>query len=116
MKSFLKKPKIRSKKHLNFLKQLNCVRCGRSPCDPHHLKSGTDSGMATKSGDNWVIPVCHEHHMEIHQKGERTFFSDIDSAKALAQKLYEITANSKGDYTLDEMIRGCELVAEFRRG
>jgi hypothetical protein len=49
--------------------------------------------MSIKPSDDWCLSVCHAHHLEIHQKGEKTFFRDMDKARQLAQELYLNTGN-----------------------
>ena len=44
-----------------------------SPCDPAHLGFGI-GGMALKSDDCFVVPLCREHHTIQHNIGERLFW------------------------------------------
>lgn len=48
-----------------------CGAWGES--DPAHVRRGTDGGTSLKPSDSWVLPLCHPHHLEQHQVGERTF-------------------------------------------
>ena len=44
-----------------------CLICDR-PAEVCHLDS---AGMGGGQGsDQWVMPLCHEHHMESHQRPE----------------------------------------------
>lgn len=36
----------------------------------HHVSTG---GMGTKCSDYETVPLCNEHHREIHDKGKRIF-------------------------------------------
>lgn len=33
--------------------------------------------MGLKTGDQWTVPLCHKHHMELHSEGfpERTWWA-----------------------------------------
>ena len=64
---------IRSQKYINWVKTLPCVVCGKSPCDPHHPKIKSFCGGTTKCSDVYVIPVCHEHHVEGHSIDWQSF-------------------------------------------
>ena len=68
-----KTPFLRSKKHLNFIKTGRCLICYKTPCDPAHLGFGI-GGMALKSDDCFVVPLCREHHTIQHNIGERPFW------------------------------------------
>lgn len=60
----------RDRNHLDQVKQLKCLVCGVSPCDPCHVKSRGAGG-----GDEWwnIFPACRRHHAEQHQIGLVTF-------------------------------------------
>lgn len=40
-----------------------------------NVRIGTDGGVAIKPSDRWAISLCHTHHKEQHQIGERAFQS-----------------------------------------
>ncbi len=63
---------LRSREYLEYVRSLGCVICG-APSEPHHWRKGADGGVALKPSDCFAIPLCHEHHMEAHDHGERTF-------------------------------------------
>lgn len=70
-----KQKTYRSEKMLQFTREQACGICGASPCDPHHVKGkcGSGGGMGIKPHDYRVVPLCHFHHMELHDKGGSTF-------------------------------------------
>lgn len=70
-----KRQPIRDPGHLKFITTLPCLICDQEPSDPHHLKALTDGGMGIKPSDSFAVPLCRQHHSELHQKGERTFFN-----------------------------------------
>ena len=68
-------PKRRKKRYdeefgakAGFIRDCNCVVCGRHPSEPHHVKSRGAGGKAEH-----LVPLCHEHHRELHGSGHRTF-------------------------------------------
>lgn len=63
-------PVHRSKAYLDFIRNLPCLVCGSSPCDPHHTTRG---GTGLKGSDFDAISLCHKHHVEVHSIGVRTF-------------------------------------------
>lgn len=68
--------RIRSAAHLRWVRSLECCVPGcraRGACDPAHVRRGTNGGTGLKPGDNWVVPLCHPHHVEQHQIGEVSF-------------------------------------------
>lgn len=62
---------FRSKEYLRWVKQQPCVICGAPSDDPHHIIGrGNMSGMGMTAPDSMVMPVCRQHHNEIHQAPE----------------------------------------------
>ena len=59
----------------------------RLPIECAHVRMGTDGGMGLKPSDRWTISLCHDHHVEQHQIGERAFEERYDlSMKGLARE------------------------------
>lgn len=66
--------------------------CGTYPCDAHHLRSiGHLHGAAIKNGDNYTVPLCRKHHMELHAMGSEKLFLDLHGidAKLILNQLNE---------------------------
>lgn len=62
-----KRPRpIRSKTHRLWLGSLACAvpGCMQRP-EPHHVRMGFLT-LARKPGDDMAIPLCREHHDEVH--------------------------------------------------
>ena len=62
-----------SEERVVWVKQLNCVVCGRTPCDNAHTETG---GTGRKAGYKTIVPLCSGvggHHNELHATGIRTF-------------------------------------------
>lgn len=51
---------------LSWVKKQPCECCGRPADDPHHLIGWGQGGMGTKAHDFLVIPLCRQHHNELH--------------------------------------------------
>ena len=67
--TFMKRPKrIRwmAPRYLAWIKTQPCECCRRPADDPHHLIGHGQGGMGTKAHDLFVIPLCREHHDELH--------------------------------------------------
>jgi hypothetical protein len=96
-----KNPPVRDPKHLAKVREMSCVVCGATPCDPAHIRHGLGGGMGMKPGDDLVLPLCHAHHMEQHRIGELRFWDMalskddrlmMNCVKALAKYLYRKTS------------------------
>ena len=84
-----KEPKpIRSKAHLDFIRNLPCLLCPPGQqyysTEAAHVnysdhKAGKFNARGIKAGDNWTVPLCSECHRGRngqHNHGERKFWSD----------------------------------------
>ena len=38
--------------------------------EAHHVTFAEPKAMARKVGDNWCVPLCHKHHMELPAHGK----------------------------------------------
>jgi ERF superfamily len=66
----LNKPvRRRSKAHLAYVRAQACVVCQRQPCDAHHLKFAEARAMGRKVSDEFTVPMCRDHHDELHRHG-----------------------------------------------
>jgi hypothetical protein len=66
--------KRRNRRHLDWIRTLPCCVPGcQRPCIPHHVRTAANSGTALKPPDTETVPLCHEHHQELHDKGRITF-------------------------------------------
>ncbi|MGU0043993.1 DUF968 domain-containing protein [Escherichia coli] len=67
--SFMKRPKRRrwvNEKYTRWVKTQPCARCGKPADESHHLIGHGQGGMGTKSHDIFTLPLCREHHNELH--------------------------------------------------
>ena len=71
--------RIVDKDHLQYVSTLSCMICGaRKQIQVHHLLKPYDGmrGLSMRAGDNNVVPLCFQHHTELHTKfgNEEKFF------------------------------------------
>jgi hypothetical protein len=78
--SNFKKLKIRSKKHLAFVRSQQCClvweggQCNGTPVDPHHLMKIGGRGISLKESDEWTVPLCRKHHTDVTGYGDKEVF------------------------------------------
>jgi hypothetical protein len=75
--------------------------CGRpGPSDPHHLKFAQPRAKSLKSGDQFTVSMCREHHDQVEAAGDEAAWwgaQDINPLP-LAAELWRIShpAANKG--------------------
>src|SRR3954471_12905657 len=62
----------RNKRHLAFVGAQPCLVCRRSPCDAHHLKFAQPRSLGRKVSDEFTVPLCRDHHLDLHRHGNET--------------------------------------------
>ncbi len=68
----------RNKAHLAFVAAQPCLVCQRSPCDAHHLKFAQPRSLGRKVSDEFTVPLCREHHQDLHRHGnERAWWANL---------------------------------------
>ena len=89
----LKPPRLRSKRHREFVAAQACVVCGRKPSDAHHLRFAQARALGRKVSDEFTVPLCREHHSELHRRGdEARWWKDAGvDAIAIARDLWAET-------------------------
>jgi hypothetical protein len=95
---------IRSKKHLDFIRSLECVICSAPNPQAAHLRIRTDGGTGLKPSDCYTTPLCAWCHRHQHDHGEKTFWAGWEPKK-LCLALYEVS----GDYNA-----AIEIIQESR--
>ena len=106
MKSNFKIPRIRNRRHLEFIRKLPCIRCFSQPSEACHIRTAANSGVGLKPGDNEVISGCNSCHRLAHQKGH-SVFGDSERLLELANALWFLS----GDYE-----RAVARIVHFRKG
>lgn len=67
---------IRQVTHSEYIRTRRCLVGWNCEGDvvAHHIRSvAAGAGTGIKPGDEWLVPLCHKHHMEGHDKGWRSF-------------------------------------------
>ena len=82
----------RSIAHLAFVGSQPCLICQRSPCDAHHLKFAEPRAMGRKVSDEYTVPLCREHHQQLHRHGnESAWWANMQiSPLKIASELWQI--------------------------
>lgn len=85
--------RVRDAKHLAYVRRQPCAvpGCRGRHVHAHHLTFGPDpKARGLKAADRHVIPVCWEHHAELHLVGKESgfwAFYNVD-AVGLAARLW----------------------------
>jgi len=74
---------IRSGAYLKNVRGRPCLCC-RNAGEAHHLNHAMQRGTSLKVGDNWVVPLCHKCHMELHHYGDEKTWWDLQGIEPLA--------------------------------
>jgi hypothetical protein len=94
-----KEMRRRNKAHLVFVAAQPCLVCQRSPCDAHHVKFAQPRSLGRKVSDEFTVPLCREHHVQLHHHGnEMAWWANlqIDALKE-AKQLWSATVLPAGD-------------------
>jgi hypothetical protein len=62
--------RVRDREHVRFVIKQPCLICGRTPSDPHHLRSAQHRALGRKASDEFTVPLCRGHHREVHRCGD----------------------------------------------
>ncbi len=88
----------RDKAHLSFVATQPCLVCQHTPCDAHHLRFAQPRALGRKSSDEFTVPLCREHHRDLHRSGNERNWWLKAGIKALdeAARLWLITEQKRG--------------------
>jgi hypothetical protein len=78
----LKPKRIRSEAYMKTLRGAPCLVC-RQGSEAHHITFAEPKAMAMKVGDNWCVPLCHHHHMELHSFGDERTWWDLQGIEPM---------------------------------
>jgi hypothetical protein len=98
----LRKPtRRRNKAHLAFVAAQPCLVCRRLPCDAHHLKFAEPRALGRKVSDEFTVPLCREHHHQLHRHGnEMAWWANLRiDALETARELWAATSLQAGSIT-----------------
>jgi hypothetical protein len=94
----LRKPiRQRNKAHLTFVASQPCLVCQRSPSDAHHLKFAQPRTLGRKVSDEFTVPLCRDHHLQLHHHGnEGAWWSNLNiSPMEMARELWVATVQEQ---------------------
>jgi hypothetical protein len=57
--------RLRSVRYMAFVRSHPCLICG-ARADAHHIQYAQPRALGRKTGDQWTVPVCREHHTDLH--------------------------------------------------
>jgi hypothetical protein len=88
----------RNKAHLAFVAAQPCIICRRSPSDAHHVKFAQPKALGRKVSDEFTVPLCRDHHLQLHQHGnERAWWANLKIAPLdMAKELWNATLLQEG--------------------
>ena len=68
--------RLRDVRYLAYVRGKPCLVCG-SPADAHHIQFAQPRGLGRKTGDQYAVPVCRRHHVDLHTGGvgEKTWWA-----------------------------------------
>ena len=87
----------RSPKHRKFIRALPCCVCGAGNLtEAAHISHGGNKGVALKTGDDRIVPLCFWCHRRQHQRPEIEFWEGrIEQAIDLAESLFAASGDEK---------------------
>ena len=61
--------RVRDRIHVKSVAKQACLICGRQPSDAHHLRFAQSTALGRKVSDEFTVPLCRGHHLEVHRCG-----------------------------------------------
>lgn len=74
--------RLRNRAWLEAVRRMPCLICG-AKSEAHHLQHAEPSAMGLKSGDQYAVPLCHDHHMQLHAMGNERRWWAIEGVDPL---------------------------------
>lgn len=68
--------RAKDNKRLAWVRMQGCLICQRWS-QAHHLMFAEPSAMGKKTGDDWAVPLCADHHAELHAYGDERTWWDL---------------------------------------
>lgn len=91
--------RVRDREHVRFVASKPCLRCGRMPSDPHHVRFAQGRALGHKVSDEFTVPLCRGHHREVHRYGDEAVWwnkagiDPIAAARTLWLETHPLPAN-----------------------
>jgi hypothetical protein len=85
--------RVRDKEHLRNVARQPCLLCSARPADAHHVRFAQPRALGRKVGDEFTVPLCREHHRDLHHSGnEAAWWRDMGiDAIEIAKQLWAET-------------------------
>lgn len=89
-----------SKERVAFVASLPCLvdGCTATPCENAHTRG---EGASRKAGFALIVPLCHNHHAELHTFGRITFESkhaiDLDYCAGQIERIWQVRTGAADD-------------------
>lgn len=97
----------RDRNHLKFVASQGCLLCNRQPSDPHHLRFAQPRALGLKVSDQFTVPLCREHHRQLHQSGnENAWWHDMGIEPLETSKTLWEETNAKRRLNSDPSTQG----------
>jgi hypothetical protein len=74
---------IRNEAYLKSVRGRPCLICMKQ-AEAHHVNHAEEHGISMKVGDNWVVPLCHSCHMNLHLYGDEKTWWDMRGVDPIA--------------------------------
>jgi hypothetical protein len=76
-----------------FVAAQPCIVCRRSPSDAHHIKFAHPKALGRKVSDEFTVPLCRDHHLQLHRQGnEAAWWANLKiAALDMAKDLWNAT-------------------------
>jgi hypothetical protein len=86
----------RNKAHLTYVASQPCLVCQRTPSDAHHLKFAQPRTLGRKVSDEFTVPLCRDHHLQLHHYGnESAWWTNLNiTPLETAKELWAATSQS----------------------
>jgi hypothetical protein len=83
--------RLRDKDHLAYVASQPCIICNRILADAHHVRFAQPKAFGSKVSDEFTVPLCRDHHRELHNNGnERAWWHDMGmDPLAVAKRLWD---------------------------
>jgi hypothetical protein len=118
--------RLRDKDHLHYVASQPCIVCNRILAEAHHVRFAQPKAFGTKVSDEFTVPLCRDHHRELHNNGnERAWWHDMGiDPLPVAKRLWDeshIERSKSFGTTLDQAkapsqtLPAPELVVEDQR-
>jgi len=100
--------RVRDREHVRYVAKQECLICGRTPSDPHHLRFAQTRALGRKVSDEFTVPLCRGHHREVHRCGDEAAWwrkVAVDPTVAARALWLETRPPSTGPHHLTSVMR-----------